>query len=65
MLWAAYYAAIGTIAGAWLRGNTVVAILVGVAGGIALGTVVDRVVQTLLRRRNRMVEQDETLPAAR
>lgn len=64
VLWAGYYAAIGTIAGAWLRGNTVVAVLVGVAGGIALGLVVDRLVQTWSRRRRRAVLADETLDEA-
>jgi membrane-associated protein len=47
LLWASYYAAIGSVAGVWLRGNAPAAIVVGVAGGTAIGWLVDQV----LRRR--------------
>lgn len=50
LLWAVYYAAIGSVAGAWLRGNALAAVVVGVAGGTAIGWVVDRVVQRRARR---------------
>lgn len=42
LAWAVYYALIGSVAGAWLRGNTLVAVVVGVAGGSLLGWLVDR-----------------------
>lgn len=53
LVWAAYYAAIGSVSGAWLQGSTLLAIGVGVLGGLLLGSVIDRGVQALGRRRGR------------
>lgn len=53
LLWATFYALVGSVADAWLGGRTWLAVVVGVTLGAALGTVVDRV----LRRRGRPVVQ--------
>ncbi|WP_454042623.1 DedA family protein [Cellulosimicrobium sp. Marseille-Q8652] len=44
-LWAAYSVAIGTLAAAWLGDSPLLAVVVGVAGGVLLGVVVDAVVR--------------------
>ena len=49
--WSLYSAAIGIGAGAWLKGHALLAILVGLVGGMAIGLVVDRVIQVFVRRR--------------
>jgi membrane protein DedA with SNARE-associated domain len=47
--WGAYYASIGALSGSWLQGNTLLAIVIGVAGGVLLGAVANRCV-TAMRR---------------
>ncbi|WP_098468175.1 DedA family protein [Serinibacter salmoneus] len=46
-LWALYSVAIGTVSGALFGSSPLVAIVVGVAGGIALGVVIDRVLRAV------------------
>ncbi|GEL94471.1 DedA family protein [Cellulomonas composti] len=50
VLWASYSSLIGIGTGAWLGDNTVLAIVVGIIGGIALGFVVDWVLRRWLDR---------------
>lgn len=45
--WAVYFTVIGIGAGAWLDGRPVLAIVVGVVGGITLGVVADRAIHRL------------------
>lgn len=45
--WACYSAAIGIVSGSLLEGRPLLAIAVGVVGGVLLGVVVDRVIQWL------------------
>lgn len=49
--WTLYSAGIGIGAGAWLNGHPVLAILVGVVGGVLIGVVVDRTIHLVVRRR--------------
>lgn len=44
--WAAYSIAIGTLAGRWLHDNPVLATVVAVTGGVLLGLLVDRLLQS-------------------
>jgi membrane protein DedA with SNARE-associated domain len=60
--WAAYYAAIGSVTGAWLRGNTLLAVIIGVAGGMLLGYVANAVVRRARSSPNRA--DDDPAPAA-
>lgn len=48
--WAVYSVAIGLAAGRLLHGNTVLAMLVGIAGGLASGIVVDLIMRLVSRR---------------
>jgi membrane-associated protein len=52
VMWAAYSAAIGIGAGAALEGNPLLAIVVGVVGGVVLGLLVDWLMRTWNRRRH-------------
>lgn len=52
VFWSVYSTAIGLTAGAALRDNPLLGIAVGIVAGIALGFVVDRVVQWFLGRSN-------------
>lgn len=45
--WAAYSIAIGTLAGRWLHDNPLLATVVAVTGGVLLGLLVDRLLQTV------------------
>lgn len=45
VMWACYSVLIGTAAGAVFKGNTLLAIVVGVVGGIIIGLLIDRVMQ--------------------
>src|SRR5690606_34764796 len=49
--WSVYSVLLGIGAGAWLGENTVLAVVVGVAGGLALGFVIDPVISWFVRRR--------------
>jgi len=51
--WAAYSSAIGIGAGAWFKGHPLVAIVVGVVGGLLLGLAVEAVLSWLRRRKDR------------
>jgi len=51
--WSIYSAAIGIGAGAWLKGHPLIAIAVGVAGGILVGLVVDWALGRLHDRKER------------
>jgi membrane-associated protein len=51
--WSAYSIALGVSAGVWLRGHPVLAVLVGVAGGLVLGVIVDQILSWLGGRRGR------------
>lgn len=46
--WAAYSTAIGVGAGAWLEGHALLAVCVGVAGGVLMGIIVDHVLRRIL-----------------
>ena len=48
--WGGYSSLIGIGAGAWLHDHTLVAVAVGVVGGLAIGLVVDWVLRRLTRR---------------
>ena len=61
MTWACYSAVIGIGAGAWLGDHTLVAVGVGVIGGLALGLVIDWVLRHLTRHRG--AEQAGPAPA--
>ncbi|WP_315093907.1 DedA family protein [uncultured Cellulomonas sp.] len=50
LTWGCYSTLIGIGAGAWLHDNTVLAVVVGVIGGLAIGLVVDWVLRKLIRR---------------
>jgi membrane-associated protein len=58
--WGAYAALIGIGAGAWLGDNMVVAVSVGVVGGVALGVVID----WAMRRFTHAADPDETAASA-
>lgn len=58
LAWAAYYAMIGSITGTWLRGNTLAAIVIGVAGGSVLGWLVDRGVRRRARHASALLDDD-------
>ena len=45
--WAAYSIAIGTLAGRWLHDNPLLATVIAVAGGVLLGLLIDRILQTV------------------
>ena len=49
--WGCYSALIGIGAGAWLHDHTLVAVAVGVVGGLAIGLVVDWVLRKLTHHR--------------
>jgi len=51
VLWAAYGAAIGVLAGSWLGEQPLLATVIGVAVAVAAGIVVDRIVAARRRRR--------------
>jgi len=59
--WGTYSTLIGVGAGAWLHDNTVVAVIVGVIGGLAIGLVIDWVLRMITRRRS----TDEPAPVLR
>jgi membrane protein DedA with SNARE-associated domain len=48
LTWAAYSSLIGVGAGAWLKGHAVIAVGVGVAGGVLVGFLVDQVLRRVL-----------------
>ncbi|MCG2800256.1 MAG: DedA family protein [Cellulomonas sp.] len=50
VMWAVYSAAIGATAGALLGDNSLLAVVVGVCGGVVIGFVVDWVIQRWTRR---------------
>jgi membrane protein DedA with SNARE-associated domain len=50
--WALYSATLGVVAGHWLHGNALLAVVVGVAGGLVLGVAVDLVIRLVSRRRS-------------
>lgn len=50
--WACYSAAIGVGAGAWLEDKPLLAVAVGVAGGLVIGYIVDLVLTRVLRKRH-------------
>lgn len=49
--WSIYSTLIGVGAGAWLEGHPILAVPVGVAGGMAIGIIVDQVLRRVLARR--------------
>ena len=49
--WSIYSCLIGVGAGAWLEGHPILAVPVGVAGGVAIGFIVDRILHKILVRR--------------
>ena len=53
LTWALYSAAIGTGAGAWFKGHPLRAVVVGLAGGLLIGLVLDWTLRRLARRKNR------------
>jgi membrane protein DedA with SNARE-associated domain len=54
--WAAYGAAIGTVAGHWFEGHPMIGAVVGIGLAIAVGLVIDRI-STLVRRRRARQER--------
>lgn len=67
--WGAYSSLIGIGAGAWLHDHTVVAVVVGVIGGLAIGLVVDWVLRKLTHQPEpstgpalRVADQDTAVP---
>ena len=60
--WGCYSALIGIGAGAWLHDHTLVAVAVGVVGGLAIGLVVDWVLRKLTHHRP---ASDVSAPALR
>ncbi|HUX69436.1 MAG TPA: DedA family protein [Cellulomonadaceae bacterium] len=50
--WTVYSALIGIGAGAWLAANPMLAVVVGVVGGVLLGVLVDRTIYVIVRRRD-------------
>jgi len=53
--WACYSALIGIASGSLLEGRPILAIALGVVGGIILGVIVDRIIQWLTTRKDRPV----------
>lgn len=51
--WATYSVLIGTLAAAWVGDSPLLAVVVGVVGGILLGVLVDTVVRLRAARRER------------
>ena len=51
--WAVYSVAIGLLAGHLLHGNALLGMLVGIAGGLASGVIVDQVMRLISRRESR------------
>ena len=49
--WSIYLVALGIGAGVWLKGRPLLAVVVGVAGGLLLGVIVDQILFRLGRRR--------------
>ena len=63
LTWALYSAAIGIGAGEWFKGHPLGAVLVGLAGGMLIGLVLDWTLRRLARRRNQAGDP-ATIPAA-
>lgn len=55
--WALFSSAIGLGAGAWFKGHPLVAIAVGVVGGLLIGLVLDRVLRALHNRKERRLSR--------
>jgi membrane protein DedA with SNARE-associated domain len=53
LTWALYSAAIGTGAGAWFKGHPLRAVVIGLAGGLLIGLVLDWALRRVARRKNR------------
>jgi membrane protein DedA with SNARE-associated domain len=51
--WSIYSVVLGIGAGVWLKGRPLLAVVVGVAGGLLLGVIVDQILSRLGRRRGR------------
>lgn len=51
--WGVYSVAIGLLAGHLLHGNALLGMLVGIAGGLASGVIVDQVMRLITRRESR------------
>ena len=51
--WSIYSVALGIGAGVWLKGSPLLAVVVGVAGGLLLGVIVDQIISRFGRRRGR------------
>lgn len=49
--WALYSATVGVVAGRWLHGNPLLAMVVGVAVGVSVGVIVDALIRLASRRR--------------
>ena len=62
--WGTYSALIGVGAGAWLHDHTLVAVVVGVIGGLAIGLVVDWVLRKLTHHCSVSPDSTPTLRAA-
>jgi membrane-associated protein len=54
LTWALYSAAIGMGAGVWFKGHPFRAVVVGLAGGLLIGLVLDWTLRRLARRKNRV-----------
>lgn len=67
VVWSAYSVAVGTLAAAWLGDSPLLAVAVGVVGGILVGVVVDAVVRLRAARQERSAEAETAVaeePAA-
>ena len=62
--WACYSALIGIGAGAWLHDHTLVAVAVGVVGGLAIGLVIDWVLRKLTHHRPARADSTPVLHVA-
>lgn len=63
--WSIYSVAIGVGAGAWLYEQPLLAVVVGVVGGVSLGLIIDQVMTTITRRRLGALRLAESRPGAR
>jgi membrane-associated protein len=63
LTWALYSAAIGIGAGAWFKGHPLRAVVVGLAGGLLIGLVLDWTLRRLAQRKNRAGDP-AAIPAA-
>ena len=63
--WGCYSALIGIGAGAWLHDHTLVAVAVGVVGGLAIGLVIDWVLRKLTHHRPAVAGERPGAPGGR